>query len=215
MAKGLRVFGHPLHAVLSHAPMGLLGTSLMWDAVGVLRGEAIWWAISYWGVAAGLAAAGVAATAGAVDYAAIEQGDPALDTGNRHLMFMLGALVPYVVGMLARGGAGQPQGRAVLAVLLLDGAGLLLLSIGGWYGGDLVFHHGVGQDTCETVPSRHSAEPTRSVAKSSTDSKPSSPAFAQPAPGGELYKEGQHSDDIIFMDYKEVLPCKYLCPRRQ
>jgi uncharacterized membrane protein len=146
MATGLRVFGHPLHAALSHVPMGLLGTALLWDAVGTWRGEAVWWAVSYWSVAAGLAAACVAACAGAVDYAAIEEGDPALTTGSRHLTFVLGALLPYVLGMFARGGPEGPQGKAVLAVLLLDAAGTLLLSVGGWYGGHLVFHHGVGTD---------------------------------------------------------------------
>jgi uncharacterized membrane protein len=174
--------------------MGLLGTSLVWDAVGVLRGEAIWWAISYWGIAAGLAAAGAAAAAGAVDYAAIEQGDPALDAGNRHLMFMFGASVLYIVSMILRGGTGQPQGRAVLAVLLLDGAGLLLLSVGGWYGGQLVFHYGVGQDVRETTPSEHTKGPTRLIAKSTATLKPAPPTFARPAPEGELNKEGEHSD---------------------
>lgn len=144
MAKGLRVLGHPLHAALSHAPMGLLGSALLWDALGALRGEERWWVVSYWVVVAGLVAAAAAATAGAVDYAAIEQGDPALDTGNRHMMLMLGALAPYFAGMFARGGTGGPKGWSVPAVLLLDGAGLLLLSAGGWYGGHLVFHHGVG-----------------------------------------------------------------------
>jgi uncharacterized membrane protein len=154
MAKGLSVFGHPLHAALSHFPMGLLSTALSWDALGVWRGEAVWWAVSYWSVAAGLAAAAVAAVAGAVDYAAIEQGDPALATGSRHLLFVLGAMMPYTVSMFARGGAEGPKGRAVLAVLLLDGVGALVLSVGGWYGGHLVFHHGVGTDGRETEPIR-------------------------------------------------------------
>jgi uncharacterized membrane protein len=157
MAKGLRVFGHPLHAALSHVPMGLLGAALLWDAVGVWRGEAVWWAVSYWSIAAGLAAAALAAVAGAVDYAAIEQGDPALATGGRHLLFVLGALMPYTVSMFARGGPEGPKGKAVLAVLLLDGLGALLLSIGGWYGGHLVFHHGVGTDRREAGPIRQDA----------------------------------------------------------
>jgi uncharacterized membrane protein len=71
MGKGLRVFGHPLHAALSHTPMGLLTTSLLWDAVGIWRGEALWWSISFWVIAAGLAGAAAAAMAGLVDYAAI------------------------------------------------------------------------------------------------------------------------------------------------
>ncbi|MFL6337440.1 MAG: DUF2231 domain-containing protein [Pyrinomonadaceae bacterium] len=151
MSKGLRVFGHPLHAALSHLPMGLLGTAVLWDAVGVWRGEAVWWAVSYWGVAAGLASACVAACAGAVDYAAIEEGDPALTTGSRHLTFVLAALLPYILGMFARGGPEGPRGRGVLAVMLLDGAGALLLAVGGWYGGHLVFHHGVGSDGATAV----------------------------------------------------------------
>src|SRR5262249_59659058 len=72
MSRGLRVLGHPLHAVLSDFPLALLGTSLLWDAVGLWRGEAIWWAIAFWNIALGLIVALAAATAGAVDYAAIE-----------------------------------------------------------------------------------------------------------------------------------------------
>jgi uncharacterized membrane protein len=46
-----------------------------------------------------------------------------------------------------RGGPAPPAGRAAVGVLLLEGVGLLLLSVGGWYGGHLVFHHGVGRET--------------------------------------------------------------------
>ena len=138
--KGLRVFGHPLHAVLSDVPVGLLGTSLVWDAVGLWRGEAVWWAISFWAVALGLAAA-----AGFVDYAAIPQDDPAQATATRHMLFVLAALAPYATSLAVRGGPAQPAGKAAVGVLLLEGLGLLLLSVGGWYGGHLVFHHGVGR----------------------------------------------------------------------
>lgn len=144
--KGLRVFGHPLHAVLSDVPVGLLGTSLVWDAVGVWRGEPVWWAISFWGIALGLAAAGAAATAGFIDYTAIAQDDPAQATATRHMLFVLAALAPYAISLAVRGGSAPPSGRAAVGVLLLEGLGLLLLSVGGWYGGHLVFHHGVGRE---------------------------------------------------------------------
>lgn len=146
MSKGLRVFGHPLHAVLSDFPIPLLGTSLLWDAVAVWRGEPVWWAISFWNVALGLATAAVAACAGAVDYAAIRQGDPALQTASRHMLLMLCAVSPYVLSLVVRGGAVAPRGASLWAVFVLEGLGLLLLSAGGWYGGHLVFHHGVGRD---------------------------------------------------------------------
>lgn len=145
--KGLRVFGHPLHAVLSDVPVGLLGTSLVWDAVGVFSGEPLWWAISFWSIALGLAAAGAAATAGFIDYAAIPQDDPAQATATRHMLFVLASLAPYAASLAVRGGSAPPSSGATVGVLLLEGFGLLLLSIGGWHGGHLVFHHGVGRET--------------------------------------------------------------------
>lgn len=145
--RGLRVFGHPLHAVLSDVPVGLLGTSLVWDLVGLWRGEPVWWAISFWAVALGLAAAAAAATAGFVDYAAIPQDDPAQATATRHMLLILAALAPYATSLAVRGGPAPPAaGSATVAVLLLEALGLLLLSAGGWYGGHLVFHHGVGRE---------------------------------------------------------------------
>jgi uncharacterized membrane protein len=154
MNKGLRVFGHPLHAILSDLPAALLGTSLLWDLVGLWRGEPGWWTISFWNVALGLATAAAAACAGAVDYAAIPQGDPALSTANRHALLMLCALTPYVLSLVVRGGAAAPHGAKLVAVFLLEGWGLLLLSAGGWYGGHLVFHHGVGRDREAEKPKR-------------------------------------------------------------
>src|SRR5262249_962969 len=156
MNKGVRVFGHPLHAVLSDFPLALLGTSLLWDAVGIWRGEVVWWAISFWDIALGIAIALLAATVGAVDYSAIEEEHPAEATPLRHLLVMLTTVGLYSVALLVRGGASASVGTRRIVTIGLEGLGLLLLSIGGWYGGHLVFHYGIGRDTNEhtttTVP---------------------------------------------------------------
>lgn len=144
--RGLRVLGHPLHAVLSDVPVGLLGTSLLWDAVGVWRGEPIWWAISFWCIALGLGAAVLTAAAGFIDYAAIGQDDAALAVATRHMLFALLALAPYGISLAVRGAPAPPPGGWAAGVLVLEGVGLLALSVAGWYGGHLVFHHGVGAD---------------------------------------------------------------------
>jgi uncharacterized membrane protein len=144
--KGLRLLGHPVHALLSDFPLALLGTSLIWDAIGIVRGETLWWAISFWDMALGVAAGVAAATAGAVDYAAIERDDPALSTATRHMLVMGTAVSLYSVALLVRGGPSPPIGVARNATLVLEGIGLAALSVGGWFGGHLVFHHGVGRD---------------------------------------------------------------------
>jgi uncharacterized membrane protein len=147
MSKGLRVFGHPLHAVLSDFPLALLGTSLLWDAVGCWRTtEAVWWAISFWNIAAGLAIALVAAMAGAADYAAIEQGDRAQKLATNHMILMLLAVSLYAASLFVRGGPTPPVGGGRVAALMLEGVGLILLTAGGWCGGHLVFHYGIGRD---------------------------------------------------------------------
>jgi hypothetical protein len=61
------------------------------------------------------------------------------------MLFVLSALAPYATSLAVRGGPAPPSGKASAGVLLLEGLGLLLLSVGGWYGGHLVFHHGVGR----------------------------------------------------------------------
>ena len=146
MSKGLRVFGHPLHAVLSDFPLALLGTSLLWDVIGLWRGESVWWAISFWNIAAGLLAALVAAAAGAVDYAAIRQGEQVMKLATNHLMLMLLAVSFYAASLLLRGGPAPPAGGKLAWALVLESLGLILLGAGGWCGGHLVFHHGVGRD---------------------------------------------------------------------
>lgn len=140
------MFGHPLHAMLSDFPLALLGTSLVWDAIGMWRGEAVWWAISFWNIALGLSAALVAATAGAVDYAAIKPEAPASKLAMSHMILMLMAVGMYGASLLLRGGPAVPVGAGRTVGLILESLGLILLMAGGWCGGHLVFHHGVGRD---------------------------------------------------------------------
>jgi uncharacterized membrane protein len=145
MSRGLRAFGHPLHAALSDFPVALLGTSLVWDLIGVWRNEAVWWAISFWNMALGLAVALLAAMAGAVDYAAIKR-ERALKMATTHMVVMLLAVSMYAASLLWRGGPSPPVGVTRVAGMILESAGLILLMAGGWLGGHLVFHHGVGSE---------------------------------------------------------------------
>ncbi len=75
----------------------------------------------------------------------------ALGTALRHMLLILSAMIPYLISLLVRGGRLPPAGRTLLVVLALETLGVLLLSIGGWYGGHLVFHHGVGMDKPEAM----------------------------------------------------------------
>ena len=146
MARGLRLFGHPVHAMLTDIPIGLMGTSLIWDIAGVWRQEPVWWAISFWSIALGLCSAVAAAASGLWDYIAIGQDSPAIKTATNHMLIMLTAVSLYGASLLVRAGPAPPLDSARTATFVLEGLGLALLTVGGWMGGHLVFHHGIGSD---------------------------------------------------------------------
>ncbi|MFW6175796.1 MAG: DUF2231 domain-containing protein, partial [Acidobacteriota bacterium] len=47
-------------------------------------------------------------------------------------------------GKVGYRGPAPPEGSRLAWTLVLSGLGLLLVAVGGWLGGDLVYSHGVG-----------------------------------------------------------------------
>lgn len=145
MQTRLRVAGHPLHPVLVHFPVALWPTSLLWDVVGLWRGDSLWWQLSFWCLALGLIAALPAIAAGFLDYAQLPNNDPALGTANAHLSIMAGATTVFLVSLLVRGGAAVADSSPSMLAVVLSAVGTVLLLVGGWLGGTLVYRHGVGR----------------------------------------------------------------------
>jgi uncharacterized membrane protein len=96
-------------------------------------------------MAAGLGTALLALFTGFMDYVAIPESHPAQRVANRHLAWVLSAIGVFTVNLLIRGGGQPPAGLYRLPDFILSVIGLVLLAIGGWYGGDLVYGHGIGQ----------------------------------------------------------------------
>jgi uncharacterized membrane protein len=143
--NGLKLFGHPVHAMLVHAPMGLLGIAPLWDVIGAVRGDALFFAIGFWTVSAGVAAALLAACAGFVDFAGLEERSPAEKPALRHMTIMLAAVSVFGASLIFRHGSTAPEGAQLIATLACDAVGLLALGFGGHEGGELVYKHGVGR----------------------------------------------------------------------
>jgi uncharacterized membrane protein len=87
-----------------------------------------------------------AAIAGAMDFAALEKAHPAEGVALRHMLIMGTAFTVYVGAMIVRAGPHVPEGWRLYAALSLSTVGLALLAAGGWHGGRLVYHYGVGRD---------------------------------------------------------------------
>jgi uncharacterized membrane protein len=145
MRLGVRIGGHPLHAILSDFPLVLFLVWVALDAGALLVGSPWLWEIGHWALLAGVIAAGITALAGLLDYLGLPETKPeAVPTATVHLLLMGTVTVLAVVSLLFRG-AQPPDGGVTLALhagaLVLVAAGL---GVGGWFGGHLVFHHRVG-----------------------------------------------------------------------
>lgn len=134
----LRLFGHPVHAMLVSFPIGLLVPVPLWDLLawsGILPEAAV---IARWTELVGLVGGAAAAAIGAYDLYTVARDPGRLTTGLRHAFAAACALALFAVAFAVRG---VTPGLGILA---LDALGAVALLAAGWFGGHLVFHHGTG-----------------------------------------------------------------------
>jgi len=122
-----RWLGHPLHAVLTDAPIGILFLVIVFDVLGNQGAATVTLAV---GVLTMLAAA----LAGFADYA--DTDGKARERATLHSSLMVVALVIYLLSLALRLGTAPAAstGGAWLSIL-----GFLVLSAGAYVGGDVVY----------------------------------------------------------------------------
>jgi nitrite reductase/ring-hydroxylating ferredoxin subunit/uncharacterized membrane protein len=126
-----RWLGHPLHAVLTDAPIGILFLVIVFDVLGGPEAAA-------WALAVGILAMLGAALAGFADYA--DTDGRARERATLHSTLMVVALVGYIVALWLRLGPGfEPLEPAPAAAVWLSVASFLVLSAGAYVGGDVVY----------------------------------------------------------------------------
>ena len=122
-----RWLGHPLHAVLTDAPIGILFLVVVFDVLGNPGAAVI-------ALVVGILAMAAAAMAGYADYA--DTDGKARERATLHSTLMLLALVGYVVSLAFRLGA---DGVASSAGIWLSILSFLVLAAGAFVGGDVVY----------------------------------------------------------------------------
>jgi uncharacterized membrane protein len=140
----LRIAEHPLHPALVHFPIALWFIAVFWDAAAWWRPDPLWRQMAYWSLASGLVLALPVLATGLLDYLALRSDEPAIDAATAHMMVMMSATVAFGASWMLRAadGVAAPPSTWALAAALL---GAVLLAVGGWLGGTLVYRHGVGR----------------------------------------------------------------------
>jgi len=142
----LRLFGHPVHPVVTHFPMALLPVSLLGDLLGVFTKASFWWSFSYYNLAIGLILSIPALITGMIDFLAIPQKGVVERIAMRHMTIMITSIMMYTGSFFIRFGVEILSGWRLMSSISLSVLGLIFLLIGGWFGGQLVFRYAVGSE---------------------------------------------------------------------
>jgi len=142
----MRILGHPIHPMLVHFPVAFwaaAAVAYMADAAGMSESAALAAKLSN-GI--GLVMALAAMAAGLLELRSIDNRSEAMRVATRHMLVMGTAWVCFLFALLLpiSAGGGMAPATARLAAALSAGGGFVLMGLGGWLGGRLVYEFGVG-----------------------------------------------------------------------
>lgn len=141
MESKAKLFGHPVHQMLVVFPVGLLATSVVFDAIYLGTDNPLMGLVAFWMMAAGIVGGLLAAPFGLIDWLAIPSHTRAKSVGAMHGLGNVVVLLLFGASWLLRREA--PQEPAVLAsVLSFAGGGVAMVTA--WLGGELVDRLGIG-----------------------------------------------------------------------
>jgi nitrite reductase/ring-hydroxylating ferredoxin subunit/uncharacterized membrane protein len=123
-----RWLGHPLHGVLTDAPIGILFLVIVLDVLDLRTAADV-------ALIVGILAMLASAIAGAADYA--DTDGTARERATVHSTLMVVALLVYVASLAVRGAGGEGADRAIATWTSV--VGFLILAAGAYVGGDVVY----------------------------------------------------------------------------
>ena len=135
---------HPIHPMLVGIPIGLWVFAMVADLVHLFGGSPVWKVVALYAIGGGIVAALVAAVPGFIDFTSISD-RRVRRVALTHMMVNLVVVGLFALSFWLR--LVSPLGGVPVAV---SGVGVVLLGLGGWLGGELVFVHGMGVDASTT-----------------------------------------------------------------
>lgn len=141
----MRLWGHPIHPMLVHFPVAfwtVAAAAYIAEAASVGEAAA---AIAKFSNVTGLIVAIFAMTAGLLELRMIDSQSEAMRVATWHMMAMATSWVCFLLALVLPIAAGTLRHSAAqLAGVASAGVGFLLMMVGGWLGGRLVYEFRVG-----------------------------------------------------------------------
>lgn len=148
MASPASIGGHPVHPMIIPFPIALWVFSLIADGIYLWRGNPLWRDyVAFYSLLGGIIGAAVAAVPGLIDWLSLTD-KAVVKLANWHARLNVIALLVFAASFYLRttGGSDLISNSYTIAIAL-SVFGVVLISISGWLGGEMVFKHGVAVET--------------------------------------------------------------------
>jgi uncharacterized membrane protein len=163
MESRTKLLGHPVHPMLVVVPLGSFIAAVVFDGLYLWRGDASLATVGFWNIAAGVVGGLLAAVFGLIDWLAIPRGTRAKRIGLFHGGTMVAVVSLFAIVWVTRYASIDTTPGA--SIYFVELGALVLGTIGGWLGGELVDRLGVGVDNGAHLdaPNSLSGRPASSV----------------------------------------------------
>lgn len=157
--------GHPIHPPLTDVTIGTYTFALVAATADVLEISTNaathgWWLALVFGLLTTI----VTATTGFADWLRLESGTPLWRTTTAHMIAMLLASAVFLAAVIV-GKESFDAGNVETGPYLLTVAAWLLMTLGGWLGGSVVFVHGMRVLNLVSEPARRATAPVPTAEK--------------------------------------------------
>jgi uncharacterized membrane protein len=146
MSSPASVAKHPIHPMLIAFPIGLLVFAFFCDVMRFFGGSPSWSTVALYSIAGGIGGGLLAAIPGLIDYFSIDEAEMKR-IATVHLLVSVGAIVFSGLNLWLR--FRVEEGSKV--PLLLSGLVVVLLGVGGWLGGEMVYVKGMAVEAVEVL----------------------------------------------------------------
>src|SRR6266487_278743 len=142
MRSNANLKSHPIHPMLIVFPIAFFIGTFIFDILGIIADNDMYYAVSYYMQLLGIIGGLVAAIPGAVDYfKTVPPNSSGKKRATKHALLNITNLVLFFIAWVLKGDDISP-----IIILSLETAGIVLLTIAGWLGATLVYRNQIGVD---------------------------------------------------------------------
>jgi uncharacterized membrane protein len=159
MESHVKIAGHPIHPMLITLPLGMLTAAVVFDIIYLITGNAIFPAITFYDMIAGVIGGLLAALFGFIDWLNVPSRTRAKSVGAAHGIGNVVLVVLFVISLVLRATNSSAGFVPSTPALAFSFAGIVLGLITAWLGGEMVFRLRVAVDRGANLDAPSSLSP--------------------------------------------------------